>query len=301
MMQNFKMLPYHLKNAWRNIRRNLAMSISSATAVTVTLLLIMLFLVVAVNIDTISNKVEDSVEIFVQIDTIVEESEYETIEAQLKQIAHVKGVTFSSKEEQMKIFLESDLGGDEYASVFEDENPLSAAYFVEVDKGENIKSVAQKCRKIDGVLKAEYGGASAETMIDAFQSIRIGGSIFVVALCFLAIFLISNTIKITIQARRNEIAIMRNVGASNWFIKIPFMLEGVMISIAGAVIPILAVIFGYQFVYQAMDGMFFSSLFLLERPFPFVLLISFILLGLGIIVGLLGSWLSVNKYLKWKR
>ena len=301
MIQFFKSLPYHLKSALKSVKRNLAMTISSATAVTVTLFLILLFIVIAVNINTISNKVEQSVEIFAQIDKVVEESQYENIKQEIEKIDHVKSVRFSSKEEQMEKFLESDVAGEEYRSVFDDENPLTPAYFVVVDSGQNVQKVAKQAAKVEGIMKAEYGGESATTMLDAFNSIRVGGAAFVVALCFLAIFLISNTIKMTIQARRDEIAIMRNVGASNGFIKTPFIMEGIIISMIGSILPIAVGVFGYYFAYDAMNGMMFSSLFALEAPMPFVVYLSLAILGIGILVGMIGSFVSVGKYLKWKR
>lgn len=301
MIKFIKSLPYHLRSAFKSIKRNIAMSISSATAVTVTLILIMLFLVIAVNINTISTKVEHSVEIFVQLDLIVEEENYDDIEADLNKIKNVKSVRFSSQEEQKELFLASDLGGKEYEVMFEEGNPLSAAFYVEVTEGKHIETVAKQCRKIDGVLKAEFGGEEASTMLDAFNSIKLGGAIFVCALCFLAIFLISNTIKITIQARRQEIGIMRNVGASNGFIKTPFIMEGIIISIIGSIIPIIITVFGYGFAYNAVNGVLFSSLFELQPPMPFVIYVSLVILALGIVVGMIGSLLSVNKYLRWER
>lgn len=301
MIKFIKTLPYHLKSAFKSIKRNIAMSISSATAVTVTLILIMLFLMIAVNIGTISNKVEQSVEIYVQLDLIVEEDQYEGIENRINEIDNIKSVRFSSPEEQKEIFLESEIGGSEYSIMFEEGNPLAAAFYVEVSEGRYIEEVAKEIRGMDEVLKAEYGGETASTMLDAFNSIKIGGAIFVCALCFLAIFLISNTIKITIQARRQEIGIMRNVGASNGFIKTPFILEGIIISIIGSIIPILISIFGYGFVYDATGGYAFTTLFELEPPMPFVIFVSLAILAIGVFVGMLGSLLSVNKYLKWER
>lgn len=301
MIKFFKSLPYHFKSAFRSIRRNVAMSLSSATAVAVTLTLISIFVIVASNISTMSNKVESSVEIYAQIDLVTDKEDYDKLEEQIKAIENVKSVRFSSKAEQKKIFLESDQGGKEYNVIFKDGNPLSPAFYVEATKGEHVQTIAKQIGKIEGISKAEFGGESASTMLDAFNSIRIGGTIFVIALCFLAVFLIQNTIKITIQARSEEIAIMRNVGADNLFIKTPFMIEGMIIGFIGAVVPILITIFGYGFVYSSLDGIMFSSLFPLESVVPFVYWVSLLLLLLGMIVGILGSFLSVSKYLKWTR
>ena len=294
-------IAYHFKTAFNNICRNIAMSISSSVAVMVTLTLVMLFVIIAANINTMSGKVESSVEIFAQIDTIVTEDQYPVIEEQLNAIEHVKSVTFSSKEEQKEIFLNSDLGGEEYQVMFEEGNPLSAAFYVEADKGENVQAVSDACKSVDGIVSAEFGGESATSMLEAFKSIQFGGSILVAALCLLAVFLISNTIKITINARKNEIAIMRNVGASNGFIKIPFMIEGMIIGFTGSIIPVLIAVFGYGFAYDAMNGIMFSSLFPMIAPLPFVLYMSIGLALLGMIVGIVGSFFAVNKNLKWKR
>lgn len=292
---------YHFKAAVTNIRRNFAMSISSSVAVFITLTLILLFVVLAANINTMSNKVESSVEIFAQIDQVVSEDQYSALQSQLEAIPNVKKVTFSSKEDQKKKFLASDLGGKEYKVMFKEGNPLSAAFYVEATSGRYVGSVAKKCTKIEGITSAEFGGESATQMLEAFNSIKIGGTIFVVALCFLAIFLISNTIKITIQARKEEIGIMRNVGASNTFIKIPFMFEGMLIGLMGAILPALIAIFGYGIAYDSMNGIMFSTLFPLIKPIPFVIILAVGLAVLGMLVGIIGSYLSVNKNLKWKR
>lgn len=292
---------YHFSSAFKSIKRNFAMSISSAIAVTVTLTLVMLFLVVAININKMSNRVETSVQIYAQIDQVVAEKDYSALKAKIQKVKHVKKVRFSSKEEQKKIFLKSDLGGKEYEVMFDEGNPLSAAFYVDATQGKYVKSVSDAISKIDGITKAEYGGTSAEQMLKAFNSIRIGGGAFSLALCCLAIFLISNTIKITINARKEEIAIMRNVGASNGFIKSPFMIEGMMIGLIGSIIPILLTIFGYDYAYRAMHGVMFSSLFPMEAPVPFVYQMSLGLAILGMLVGIVGSALSVGKYLRWKR
>lgn len=300
MINFFKSLPYHFKSAFKSISRNVAMSISSATAVSVTLVLIMLFLIVAGNINQISRNVEQSIQIFVRIDPIVEVSNYENMQKQIEAIDHVVKVEYSDKDDQFKRFVESDQGGKQY-SIFKDDNPLYAAFYVDADEGQNVETIAKKIESIEGIFDVSFGGESASIMLDAFNTIRLAGGIFVIGLCFLAIFLISNTIKITIHARSEEIAIMRNVGADNVFIKTPFMIEGMLIGFAGAIIPIIITIFGYGYTYDLLDGVLFSSMFTLLAPFPFVYIVSLILVLLGMIVGILGSFLSVNKYLKWKR
>ena len=132
-------------------------------------------------------------------------------------------------------------------------------------------------------------------------SVRRGGLIIVAALSLLAIFLIQNTIQLTIMAREDEIKIMQYVGANNRFIRMPFLMEGIIIGVMGAVIPIAATIWSYIYLYGLTGGILLSSMFRMVAPMPFVLYVSGILLATGILVGLLGSYLSVTKRLRVRR
>ena len=113
--------------------------------------------------------------------------------------------------------------------------------------------------------------------------------------------MIQNTIKLTISARKDEITIMRNVGATNSFIRSPFVIEGIIIGVLGAIIPVGLTIWGYTILYKQTGGFIVSNMFKLVKPNPFIYYVVGILLGLGVVVGLIGSILSVNRYLRWKR
>ncbi|MBQ1319686.1 MAG: FtsX-like permease family protein, partial [Solobacterium sp.] len=112
---------------------------------------------------------------------------------------------------------------------------------------------------------------------------------------------IQNTIKLTIMARADEIAIMRNVGARNSYIRSPFVIEGMIIGIVGALIPIAMIFFGYRYLYEITGGYVISRMFSLIEPFPYIWQVCGVLLAISILVGLIGSFLSVSKYLRWKR
>ena len=134
-----------------------------------------------------------------------------------------------------------------------------------------------------------------------FEALRSGGAVFVVFLAILALLFIQNTIRMTIQARNTEIAIMRSVGASNWYIRGPFILEGMYIGVLGSIIPIVLISCGYYALYQAFDGVLLSSMFVMKPMWPFIFGVCLILLLGGILVGMAGSFLAVGKYLRWKR
>ena len=113
------------------------------------------------------------------------------------------------------------------------------AYNVEVNDTKQLQQVASQIDEIENVNEVTYGGSSTTSLVDSLEMIRNGGAVFVVALTILALFMIANTIKLTITSRQTEISIMRMVGASNWFIRLPYMLEGIFIGALGTIIPFL--------------------------------------------------------------
>ena len=182
-----------------------------------------------------------------------------------------------------------------------EENPLNHAYFVSVKNANDINTISEEINKLDGIKAVAYGGNSVTQLIKILNSIQDGGLIFVGLLTLLALFLISNAIKMTIYARNKEISIMRNVGATNWYIKIPFMLEGILIGIFGAILPCVLTYFVYKYLYNAMNGQIITGVFRLQPIFPFTIQVCLLITGFGILVGLIGSFFSTSKYLKWKR
>ena len=137
-----------------------------------------------------------------------------------------------------------------------------------------------------------------ENIVGAFDVVSKGTIVIVIALVLVTAFLISNTIKLTIYSRKNEIEIMRLVGASNIAIKLPFIFEGFILGVLGSVVPILATIYGYNFLYDKLDGHVVSNMIMLVEPFNFVFYVALILLAVGSIVGMFGSYRAVRKYLK---
>ena len=154
---------------------------------------------------------------------------------------------------------------------------------------------------MEGVDEVDYGGTSTEMMVRVMNAIRRGGSILVLGLTILAVFLIQNTIKLTIYARQDEITIERSVGATNHFIRSPFVVEGIIIGVMGAIIPIAVTYYGYRYIYQRTGGYIISEVLKLIQPMPMSLYLCVGLLIVGVLVGLIGSYVSVTRYLRWKR
>lgn len=298
------MISRPVKEGFKGVGRHWAMAFSAAVAVTIALIIISLFLLFTYNIQNFTKNIESSMEISVMIDYNYESDEQEaTIKSAIEAIDGVKTVTYSDKEAEFEYYLESfdDEKTKEAFEPFREDNPMHDAYYVEAETGDQIASVAEAIQDIEGVSAVNYGGQSTVSMVDALATIRKVGVFLVAGLTLLAIFLIQNTIKLTISARKDEITIMRNVGATNSFIRSPFVIEGIIIGVIGSIIPIALTVWGYLFLYDQTGGVALTNMFKLVQPFPFLYYLSAILLGLGIIVGFIGSILSVNRYLRWKR
>ena len=298
------MISRSVKEGFRGIGRHWGMSISSALAVMITLIIISLFLMVSYNITLFTKSIESSVEISATVSYDYESQEAENkIRIAIEKIDGVASVTYSDKEAEFDYYLDSfdDEKTKEAMEPFREYNSMHDAFYIEAEDGDMIQDIAAEIEKIEGIDKVNYGGQSTLSVVSAMSAVRQVGAALVAGLSLLAIFLIANTIKLTISARQDEIFIMRNVGATDGFIRAPFVVEGILTGILGSIIPIGLTIFGYMLVYEKTGGVFISNMFRLAAPSPFIYYLSGILLGIGVMVGLIGSWVSVTKYLRWNR
>lgn len=294
-----KNFPRHFITAIQNIWRNGVMSFSSIFAVTITLVLIGVISVLALNVQGITTNIESGVRIYVKLDRTISEEEEKQVGVEIEKIRNVETAKYSSKDEELTKLIEGYEDGAELFETYRADNPLGAAYEVEVKDPKEISKVAKSIEGIAHVNNVTYGGDSTSDMVKTLSMVRTGGSIFVVGLTVVALFMIANTIKITITSRQTEVSIMRMVGASNWYIRIPFMLEGMLIGLIGSIVPILIVVYGYSTLYNMTGGIIASSMLSLIKPYPFIRDFSFILAGLGSGVGLIGSYVSIRRFLKF--
>ena len=297
MKKRMQNLLAHLADAWRNLIRHISLTVSSVIAVTVTLLIVGVLVVIAGNISDFTNNIESQATISPGFS---EDKEIAELQAQIEQLDHVESCTFSSKEDELQELIAENGEMFRYYEG-EDRNPLYDVFRIELDDNRQIDAVSEALNQMDGIVEATYGGDEITVMVSVFEALRSGGAVFVVFLAILALLFIQNTIRMTIQARNTEIAIMRSVGASNWYIRGPFILEGMYIGVLGSIIPIVLISCGYYALYQAFDGVLLSSMFVMKPIWPFIFGVCLILLLGGILVGMAGSFLAVGKYLRWKR
>ena len=254
------------KEGFIGLVRHLAMSFSSIMAVMITLTIVSLFVMLTVNIQEITQSIEAKIQIHVQIENDVDMPKISELERSIRGMVGVVDVLYSDKDQELNQFI--DAYGEE-GKIFEmyrgERNPLRNAFIIEVEDANNIASISDRVERLVGIESVNYGGVNAIKLIDILNSIRDSGFILVGFLGFLALFLIANTIKMSIHSRMHEISIMRTIGATNGFIRAPFVIEGVLIGFIGAIIPVVLSIFGYQYLYNALGGVLLSNIFVL-RP-----------------------------------
>ena len=300
----------HLFESLKSLKRNGWMTVAAVSSVMITLTLVALFASVIFNTAKLATDIENNVRVMVYIrkdvadnsETIEKEgqtvtnNDYHKVYDALKAMPAVKSVTFSSKEEQYQKLTETM--GDDW-KVFEgDANPLYDAYIVDTNSPSDVKTVAEEAKKIEGVSEVQDGGANTQRLFELASFIRVWGLVIAGLLIFIAVFLISNTIRITIISRSREIQIMRLVGAKNGYIRGPFLLEGAFIGLFGAAIPSVLVFFVYNMVYQSVNKSLVGQNLSMIAPDVFIPLMTLLLFVIGIFIGSLGSGISMRRFLK---
>lgn len=296
-MKMFRFLKRGIRDSFKSVFRNFSLSIAAVACTTITLILVSVAMIVSYNVDSITNKLEDELTIVVYLKKDVSDEQVENLKTAFVQMKNVEEVEFKDNEEWK---LEMKEYSDTYSTALDylDENPLLDSFVVKVKDVTHLKDTTEEIKKFEYVESANYGEGMAETLISAFRVIEKVTIIIVIALVFVTAFLISNTIKLTIFSRRNEIEIMRLVGASNSTIKLPFIFEGFILGAIGSIIPILMSIYGYVLIYDHFNGYIISPIITLVKPFNFIVIISLILLIIGCVIGMFGSYRAVRKYLK---
>ena len=298
-MQYVRIFGRSIRDAFKGVFRNLSLSMASILCTTITLIVVAISIVLTYNINNFTKLIESDMSIVVFLKKDISKEEVTTVENKIKEVDNVVSCTYKSKADILKEMMETDSSLSSILSQYNDENnPLLSTFIVKVEDLKHIDDVAKKIEIYDEVEYVKYGENAISELINIFDIIRKGSIIIVVALVLVTAFLISNTIKIAIIARKKEIEIMRLVGASNLNIKIPFIFEGLIIGIIGSIIPILATSYGYSAIYNNFNGQLFSPILKLIRPVPFVYYVSLALLIVGALVGMIGSYRASRKYLK---
>lgn len=300
-MKLFRMFGYSVRDAFKSVKRNFSLSIASISCISITLLVVSVALIMSFNVRNFSKKIEDDVTMIVFLEFGVTDQQIADFENRLDRMDNVASdwKVETPQERKEQLLLEDDFWKSVGSLISNDDEIFHQCYRIKVNDVTKIKETAKILSDDDAVSYVNYGEEMVEEMVSLFDIINKIAFGIVIVLVIVTVFLIVNTIKLTIFSRRREISIMRVVGASNFTIKNPFIIEGFLIGILGSIIPIAFTIYGYTIFYNRLDnGHLFSSLVEFINPQPFVYLISLIILLIGAIVGMFGSSRAVRRYLK---
>ena len=286
---------YFAKESINSIRRNRVMSFASVSTVAAALFVFGVFMLMALNVDKFMQTVESKVEIKAFLNDSVTTLKQQGIEDQIRQIIHVKSINFESKQQALVNFKKELGSNSDLADGLELDNPLPASYVIKVDKPENSMSVSNQVSKITGIGKVNDGKEIVDQIVKVTRFIKIISIVIMIILGVIAISLISNTIKLTVYARKREISIMKYIGATDWFVKWPFIMEGILLGLLGAILSIALLILGYSFVSKAVStGIIVFSL-VPPKEIVTGLIYQFSLIGM--VIGGIGSLLSIRRFL----
>lgn len=299
MQRRMRILNNIMKQGLEGIWRNKGMGSASISSITAVLMVlgIILILILSINKAVEDTKVKfDEIEVFLSDETEVESME--TIEQVASSSQDVVSITFRPKDEALEIMKE-EWEGEAYLLEGLEENPLPNSYIIKVSDIEEADSLVEEVKIIKGVEEVKYHKDVIDKLLVFAGYIRTGGLAVIGALVFISIFIISNTIKITMSSRKREINIMKYVGATNGYIRGPFLMEGIFLGIMGAAISVGVVYFGYSYLYESMNSKLYD-LFVFYLVEPEVILTDICLMfgAIGVGIGAFGSMVSMKKFLK---
>lgn len=303
-MKAIRIFRRNIANAVKSIFRNISLSIASIICTTITLIIVSLAILATYNINSFTKDIESTLVINTYIDNKATEEDIETIKSRILEIRNIKSdeLVYKDKEQIRKETMEkSDKNSAIYSimdTLTEENNFLRPEFIITVKDASELEETAKSLESIDKIVEVQYSENVVEKMVPTFDVVQKVTIVIIIGLICVTVFLICNTIKLTIFARKSEIEIMRLVGTSNFVIKLPFVIEGLFLGIIGSIIPVAATIWGYIIAYDKLEGHLFTNFIEMVKPLPFTLYVSLILVAIGAIVGMIGSYTTVRRHLK---
>ena len=287
---------YFVREVIISMIRNRWMTFASIGTVTVSLFILGVFMMIVMNMTRLASELESQVQIAVYLNDALTEEGRAEVEEMMRDMNSIAKIEYIPREQAMKR-LEERLGDQKYIlEALGDSNPLPNSYDVTVKKPEQVQSTAVAIADLYGVDEAKYGQDVASHLFDMTRLLRLFGFVLMVLLAGATIFIISNTIRLTVFARRKEIAIMKYVGATDWFIRIPFILEGMTLGFIGGGLAAISL----RSFYSAMVAKIYSTLsfFPLMPQYPFINYLTIALIISGMVIGTIGSTISLKRFLE---
>lgn len=282
--------------AFQSMFRNLAMTIASIATIALTLFVCGVFTVIVMNVDKFAGDIESTVEIQAFVEDGIDEATATALVNSIREMEGVDTVTFVSREEAL-----ADMAGQleetpESLLSSLGRNPLPDSYMITVESADLVAGVAEQVEALGGVEDAKYGGETIDNLFVMLKWVRYFGLGLIAFLAIASVVIVAFNIKITVASRKSEIFIMRNVGASNWYIRWPFCIAGMIMGLIGGVISVALLYGAYSLLVEQLGSVLvFMNLVAVNMDFIYVFAAMLIF---GIILGSVGSMVSLNVYLK---
>lgn len=298
-MKVIRMLGRGIRDSFKGVFRNFSLSFGTIICISVTLSVIAISLIGSLNVRHFASKIEQDVTMIIFLKQESNKEDVEETKKELESLPNIKELKYKSKftvkNEMMK---ESNFYKTLFDNWEDSELPLKDSFEVKVKDLKKIEETAKKVETFSHVELVNYGKAMVKKMLGVFSLVDKIIVAIVGVLIFVMAVLIVNTISLAITSRSKEIEIMRVVGASNFAIRYPFVVEGMILGLLGSIIPIIIIIYGYSYFYNRLEGVLFTPIIELITPKPFVFKISLFILLIGVFVGMLGSARAVRKHFK---
>ena len=292
----FSTKQYFIKETYKSIRRNGFMSFASISTVAVSLLVLGMFLMIFLNTNNLAQYLENQVQISVYMQDSATDKELASVKDKLTKMPGVVKVTQVNKQQALERFKKRLGDQEQLLNSLGKDNPFPNSFEVQVDNPDRIKVLTPQIGQLPKVETAKFGQEVVEHLFQLTKILRLGGIVLVVFLAMATLFIISNTIRLTVFARRKEVIIMKYVGATDWFIRWPFLLEGMTLGFFGAVVAFVLINSIYA---SLLDRIHATLAFLPLLPTsPLLLYVDLFLLAAGTGIGALGSYISLRKFLR---
>ncbi|MBP1744141.1 MAG: transporter permease [Firmicutes bacterium] len=285
-----------MKDAFNSLKRNITVSSASIATVAATLFILGIFMLTLLNVNQGIVSVESQVEVKIFLKDDITTAQKKELETKVKAVAGVTAVTYESKEQALANFKEQ-LGDQNQSLVegLEKDNPMPSSYIVKVNEPNTITAVVQAVKDKAYILSIKDGREIVNKIISITNTIKWVGSAIFLILIGVSLFLIGNTIKIIVYSRRREIGIMKYIGATDWFIRWPFIIEGVVLGVVGALIADGILFYAYKVVFaKVTTGLLMMQLVPVSYVYTYILGL-FVLAGA--LIGAIGSAISIRKFL----
>lgn len=287
------------QESWQNISRHRFLSFASFFIMAITMTFVSMVLLVLVNLQSFSEQVEDSVEIQVFLVSTTKPSELPMIESQLKTLENVDSVTFVSRDAALKQLIQ------EYGSAFElfegDTNPLYDKFEVQVKNKRHIRQTAQELEELSAVFQARYGSATAENLLTSLRVVRRFGILLTIVSLLVTMIVLFFTLMMSIKSRQREIQTRMLIGATPSYIRRPFIIQSILLTVAGGVLAMVVSISGYGLFLSrfqlGVQAAGYELCTLLQTGAP----ISIIILIVSILFGWLSAVIAVGSSIEYPK